>query len=384
MTIKRYILLSSLIGIFLLSTHIGVSYAVESSGFGSRPAYPRADNPRTESIFVHTLSPGTVQDEGVRVINNSDGTRALRVYAADSIRSTDGGFACKQYSDANTDVGAWITLEQTEVTLPPHSNIIVPFTITIPEKASVGEHNGCVLIEDNTSPNTATRGAVISTRSGLRVAITVPGDIIRKLESAEATLNIREDNSLLLSAAAINQGNVSIDTDVVVFLRTFFGKIIAEDGGRFPVLRGEKSIWNFAFERPFWGGWYNARVMVAYDADPDATTGVDTNGDRTVFNNTASVIFVTPHWIAIVIYSIALAGVLIGTKIVYVRRRMKRWITKKWINYSIKEGDTIDSLAREKHIPWKILVKVNKLNPPYILKPGEKIRLPQNKRKKKR
>ena len=30
-------------------------FAIEYGGFGGKPAYPRADNPRTESIFVHTL-----------------------------------------------------------------------------------------------------------------------------------------------------------------------------------------------------------------------------------------------------------------------------------------------------------------------------------------
>ena len=38
-------------------------HAIEYGGFGGRPAYPRPDNDRTESIFVHTLEPGTEQKE---------------------------------------------------------------------------------------------------------------------------------------------------------------------------------------------------------------------------------------------------------------------------------------------------------------------------------
>lgn len=84
--------------------------AVEYGGFGGRPAYPRADNPRTESIFIHTLEPGAVQEEGVLVVNNTAEPKTLLVYATDSTPSTGGAFACKQFSEPKVDVGAWITL----------------------------------------------------------------------------------------------------------------------------------------------------------------------------------------------------------------------------------------------------------------------------------
>lgn len=64
------------------------SFAIEYGGFGGRPAYPRADNPRTESIFVHTLEPGAVQKEGITVINNSSESKTVLIYAADSTPST--------------------------------------------------------------------------------------------------------------------------------------------------------------------------------------------------------------------------------------------------------------------------------------------------------
>jgi len=48
----------------LLSTiFITPTHAIEYGGFGGRPAFPRADNARTESIFIHTLEPGAVQKE---------------------------------------------------------------------------------------------------------------------------------------------------------------------------------------------------------------------------------------------------------------------------------------------------------------------------------
>lgn len=127
---------------------MGVTFAIEYGGFGGRPAFPRADNPRTESIFVHTLEPGAVQKEGVTVINNSTETKTVFVYAADSTPSTGGAFACKQFAEEQTDVGSWIKLEKNEIKLAAGSTQMIPFTITIPNNASVGEHNGCILIQE--------------------------------------------------------------------------------------------------------------------------------------------------------------------------------------------------------------------------------------------
>lgn len=160
------------------------SFAIEYGGFGGRPAYPRADNPRTESIFVHTLEPGAVQKEGITVVNNSTETKTVLVYAADSTPSTGGAFACKQFSEEKTDVGSWISLNKTELTLSAGSTQIVPFTITVPANAGVGEHNGCVLIQEKKPKRDDQPGVNLSIRTGLRVAIMVPGDIERKLEIA--------------------------------------------------------------------------------------------------------------------------------------------------------------------------------------------------------
>lgn len=48
---------------FALFLSSSVVYAIEYGGFGGRPAYPREDNARTESIFIHTLEPGITQKE---------------------------------------------------------------------------------------------------------------------------------------------------------------------------------------------------------------------------------------------------------------------------------------------------------------------------------
>ncbi len=216
-----------------------LAQAVEYGGIGGRPAYPVAGNPRTESIFIHTLNLGDVQKEGVLIVNNSGETKTILVYGVDSTPSTGGAFACKQFSEPKTDVGAWISLSESEVTLAPAANKLVPFMITVPNSASVGEHNGCIILQEKKAAVENQGGASLSFRTGLRVAITVPGDLSRKLEIAGFDLTKKDNGNFLLQPKVKNLGNVSIDADAKVTTRYFFGLTYMNDGGQYPILRGD-------------------------------------------------------------------------------------------------------------------------------------------------
>ncbi len=368
-------LLMALSGISPLSVQ-----AIEYGGFGGRPAYPDPSNPRTESIFIHTLQPGATQEEGVRVVNNSAETKTMLVYGADSTPSTGGAFACKQFSEPKTDVGAWITLAKSEVTLEPGTNEVVPFTIRVPQNASVGEHNGCILIQEKKAKVEGQTGAVLSVRTGLRVAITIPGAITRKLEIVGFTLTPEKDkNAFLLHPLVKNTGNVSIDADAQVVTFYFFGITLAHDGGQYPVLRGETSDWNFELKKPFWGGWYRSSFVVEYDANPEAGVGVKSGKVLTRLEGPSVWFWSTPTPAGLAIEIIVLLALAFGGFLFRLSQKRKRWIKENWVGYEVKSGEDIKSLAERFDVSWKLIAKTNKLQPPYALKTGEKIKVPPTK-----
>lgn len=310
--------------------------AIEYGGFGGRPAYPRADNPRTESIFVHTLQPGDIQEEGVLTVNNTAGQKTMLVYAVDSTPSTGGAFACAQASDAKKDTGAWITLEKSEVTLEPGANELVPFTISIPQNAGVGEHNGCIVMQEKKEKAQAGSGASLSFRTGLRVAITIPGELTRKLELVGFTVTKGKDNSFLLHPQVKNTGNVSIDANARVITRYFFGLTYFTHGGQYPILRGETSDWNFELKKPFWGGWYRSSFIVEYDENPGAGVGVKSGKTLTRIEGTSVLFwsFPTPAALAIeigILMALAIGGffVLAFAKTQKVDKRKLGWLRSK-------------------------------------------------------
>lgn len=385
---KRIILLTFLFVFIFPKMSFGAN-------FGVRPAYPREDNPRTDSIFVQTIPPGESKKEGVKVINSTQEPKNLLLYARDSMKSSGGGFACIQLLEKNKDVGDWIKFDLSEleedlseikfgqstntieITIPSGAEIIIPFTINIPIGASVGEHNGCVLVQE-IKEKTEEVGVSLSLRSGLRVAITVPGEVIRKIEFSDFELE-KKNNSVYLRPSVKNTGNVSIDTDVSVKVKYFFGLTHRDFGGEFPVLRDETYDFNFELKRPFWGGLYSATAVFSYDNGSKASIGVESGEKLEKVKSDTKWFFTAPTIFGLIIEIGILLIMLVIFAIWRLNKKKKRWI-KKWVPYTVKEGDTLQKISKQNRVHWEIIVEVNKIKPPYILEEGDMVRIPPQKR----
>jgi LysM repeat protein len=364
------------------------SYA---ANFGVKPAYPRPDNPRTDSIFADTIEPGKTVNEGVKVINSTNEPKHLLLYAEDSVKSSGGGFACEQLGEESSDVGNWINFnlndltediervrpgsdkDTVEINIPAGTEIIIPFTITAPLGVSVGEHNGCVLVQE-IKEDTKETGVSLSLRSGLRVAITIPGEVVRGLTFSDFKIQ-RKGGSIYLMPSVENNGNVSIDTNVAVNVRYFFGLLHSRFGGQFPVLRDQIYDFNFELKKPFWGGLYMATAVFSYDKSDNAGIGITTGEELTKINSKTIWFFSFPTILGLVLEIIIILFLLFLLLIRRLRNQKKKWI-RRWVKYTVAKDDTLEKISKENRIHWEILVEVNKMNPPYILKSGQEILIP--------
>lgn len=98
---------------------------------------------------------------------------------------------------------------------------LIPFTINVPANASTGEHNGCILIQEKKVKKDDQPGVNLSIRTGLRLAVTIPGEIQRQLEVVGFDYK-RQNGAIVLHPQVKNTGNVSIDADVSVVTRYVF------------------------------------------------------------------------------------------------------------------------------------------------------------------
>lgn len=350
--------------------------AVEYGGLGGVPANPDPNNDRTKSIFIYRLSPSQSKQDGVRVVNNSNETKTIELYSTDSELASGGSFACKQKDNDKKNVGSWIRLNKNKVILAPTASEVVTFSVNVPGETSVGEHNGCLVIQEyNKSPVNSGTGVQLSFRSAIRVAVTVPGEIKKDAEFNNILIK-KEAQKYILTAQLYNKGNVSLDTDVQVSVKNGLNRKVYQNGGVYPLLAQKQPVeLNFEFPRPFWGGWYRIVGTADYNGDPNAALGSE--GTKNIRKKAPSkTLFVPPKPVAAVIESLLLLLLLILLFLIYRRLRNRKQIAKKWGAYKVRSGDTLNGLAKSRGTKWKTVAKINRLKAPYELKAGKSIKLP--------
>lgn len=374
----KRVILSTILALLLAVIPVATQ-AVEYGGIGGRPANPRADNPRSQSIFVYELEPGESYSDGVEVFNNTDQTRTIQIGSVDSSLASDGAFACAQEAEPKVDVGSWVELASRSVTIPAGDSQVVDFTITVPKDASVGEHSGCITIQDTQTerdPNQS--GVVLSFRSAIRIAITIPGDIVKALSFGPITVSRSPTDASIYTVqpSLINAGNVSLDTALDIRFVSLFGLSNETKSASYPVLPGSSAKWNFDFNKPFWGGWYRADVTATYNNNVADGLGENSQNSQQTTSASSGFVFIEPSPLAA---AIELFLLLLLTAIIFllVRRiRHRRVVAKHWTHYTVQEGDSLQKIAKTKHTSWKKIATANKIKAPYHLEPGRRIKIP--------
>lgn len=343
---------------------------------GGRPANPQKDNPRSSEIFIYTLSHGGSIVDAAQIVNNTDVEKVVKVYATDAIVDSIGAMSCRQLVEERVGVGSWIQLEHDEVTVAPRSNVVVNFTLAVPEKADVGEHNGCIVYQVKDQKAETSGNVRIETRSATRVAVTIPGNLHKNVDILNLNVASKLDRQVY-SLTLKNTGNVSADTQVDVKLRGLLGGEFYHNYGQYPVLpKNELSVSYQNEKLPKWGGWYWLEGKIVYDKRPN-TFGLKERAH--VIEKTAGrqLIFIMPHPMVL----LGLFGIIMILMsllfFIILRRREKRDALRNWPVHTVKTGETIQSIADKQDIGWKKLAKLNGIEAPYTLKLGDKIRVPK-------
>ena len=362
------------IATFCLLVSAPLAGAIDSQGIGAIPANPRPENPRTKSIFVYNLSASDSAQDGIKVINNTTTRKTISVYPVDSVPSSDGAFACAQAADPMTSVGKWISLSENSVTLEPFGSQVIPFSVTLPSKVDVGEHDGCIVIQeikDSTVINKS--GVTLTFRSALRVAVTVPGKLVAKLHLQQVKQQAT-GNSYIVTPVYKNTGNISLDTTINArFTNVLTGNSNRAAGGKFPILRDSTGTFNFEIKKPFWGGVFKRVVTTSYkplSADIQNAPAANTLAEK------QSLVFLSPQPAGLVLELAILALIVLAVGFVLNRRRSHELLRRNGSTYTVKKGDNIQELAARYGMNWKQLARVNGLRAPYTLQTGQTLHVP--------
>lgn len=231
------------------------------------------------------LEPGAVASDEAVVRNLSTEAVTFRISAADGYFTDTGRFSMLESGQESVDAGTWISAPET-VTVEPGGSGTVPFTVTVPENATPGDHAAGIaasVVSEGTGPDGS--GVGVESRIGFRVMTRVTGEVAPAL-SVENTAgdyrlswNPLQPGSLSLVADVVNTGNVRLLLDGTASAQGASAPLIASDTARQELLPGDRRTVSVQLDGiwPLFGVGANLTVaptVVAPDQAPVAVAPV--------------------------------------------------------------------------------------------------------------
>ncbi|MEU7861380.1 hypothetical protein [Nonomuraea sp. NPDC049141] len=172
----------------------------------------RRDDPRAYLYIVDHINPGTKISRRFEIENTSGSPQHISVYpGAAEIR--DHKFLPMPERDAN-ELSSWVSINRTELVVPPHSHIPLKATITIPQSATKGERYGAIFAEA-TSPSASgsARSVQMVNRVGIRIYLDVGpgGDPPSDFRIDRLTPGRTADGMPVVQATVHNTGQRALD-----------------------------------------------------------------------------------------------------------------------------------------------------------------------------
>ena len=426
------------LGFFLLAFFWGLKTdfvaAIEYGQLGGKPTYYDPAVADSQSWFIYNLEPGKSKEDSLTVMNLSEESWTALVYAADSIKSSGGGFALRQLTEPKEAVGSWVRfypeskpdfsaeifedkktidevckiseedlknsyqLEEEEITrlkewclgkdlveveMESGEKKDLLFVITIPQDADVGEHTGGIFIQKKVvEENSQADGSkvMLTTRVGVRIYETVPGEIIKKLDFSNFSIakNFSEFylpwdkekkskfGEYLINSSIKNNGNVSTDfSEKILIFNRLTRKTEVVEGRDFQVLRGDDFVSSLAWKGPRLG-YYNFQKEYRYKNSAGE--------EQVIQSDSINKWFIPWRELSFFGFFLILVGIIFWVWKTY---RRKLYGGEGWVDYAVQSGETVQTLSVKFKINWKALVKINKLKAPYFLEGGEIIKVPK-------
>ncbi len=152
-TSSRWRLLRSLFVLSMLTIALGTGRGVSHADSGTAhfslmPTFAPPYNKVPRAYFIYDSTLGSRISDSIHVTNDGTATGTVSLYATDAATAQTSGTTFLSRTATRHDVGAWITLSSTAVTLKPGQSKDVPFTLIIPKSERAGQHGGGIVAEN--------------------------------------------------------------------------------------------------------------------------------------------------------------------------------------------------------------------------------------------
>lgn len=208
----------------------GNALAAEGASFSLRPTTPNPEYPQTTSYFILDATPGTVIHDTVTITNKGDAPGTARIFAVDGLTAQTTGIVYGDADDTPTGVGAWITLDQSEVTLEPGESQTVGFTIAVPEGAPAEHHVGGIGVQGVEAREATPQAGVaikVQTRVISAVQVNVPGPLVEQVNVSGIASEVKRGRHTLTLGLS-NDGTRMVKPKGTLTIAGSDGQVIRE------------------------------------------------------------------------------------------------------------------------------------------------------------
>jgi len=203
-------------------------------------------------FFSPVLEPGVPAHDSVTVVNLTAQPITLDLYAAQGFTTSDGGFGLQPSYKPKLDMGAWIHLPVSSLTVPGRSGTIVPFTYEVPANTPSGDYAGGIVAEQ-TVGTTTKNGSVRVTKLlavGARVYGRVSGPLHPNLAVTSVQIKVHTSTGSefgggvdsTVTYSITNTGNENLTPVATVSLSPLLGGSPAADRVHLPQVLPQSTI----------------------------------------------------------------------------------------------------------------------------------------------
>ncbi len=192
----------------LAATAAPTASAADRCTFGVQPSGPVRPDRRPN--LSYSATPGATVHDHIAVSNYGAKPLTLRVYPSDAYTTKDGGYDLLPGTAKPVDVGSWIAVRRSTVTVPARGTVVVPFRLAIPASATPGDHSGGIVaaLQTHRIDGKGNRVA-LEERVGARVYLRVAGPLDARLAITSLSAAYR-DGGVSVRYAVRNTGNLRL------------------------------------------------------------------------------------------------------------------------------------------------------------------------------
>lgn len=156
--------------------------------FSIRPVAQSSTTPPAP-YFVFNLQAGATIHSQVRITNTGTARGSVALYPVDATTGQTSGVVYRSRQDRRADVGSWVTVGTSQLTLDPKQSQTVAFTVTVPASVRPGQHVGGLVAENlalqNGSGTSPSSGVQINIQhlSIVAVQVNLPGPQAQRLDA---------------------------------------------------------------------------------------------------------------------------------------------------------------------------------------------------------